>query len=243
MQLRTSREFHEEVQGIKPKRDRLFIETLYLTAGRQREVVGRPEPDGPILIPSYQCLECDSVISERKRRKHKHDKFSEEPVRTREVPAIQGLQVGSVTEHSFHNNGVLELHIRTAKRRTEPYFRDIGVPLDPKLEPFSQEILDYAVKLKSKKRYLFPFTRKWGHTLVKKHLPWIYNLDRKRLNPWRHVRLHHLRKEHRFADFQLNSYAGWTSQGQGPVGAYVTGDWLDYIHLFYDNPLKITQIP
>lgn len=242
MQLPTSQEFHEEVQGIKPKRDRIFLETLYLTAGRQREVVRDVEADGPILIPSYQCLTCDSVISERKRKKHKHDRFSEEPVRIREVPAIRGLRAKDVTTRIFRNEyPLLELYVRTAKRRTEPYYRHIGVPLDPKLEPLSQEILEYAQQIKRKKRYLFPFSRRWGWVLVKKHMPWIYNLDRKRLNPWRHVRLTHLSYEYYFRHDQLKSYSGHT-QGMGALKEYVTAHWKQYIHIFFGLPETIPAI-
>lgn len=242
MQLPTSQEFHEEVQGIKPKRDRLFIGCLYLAAGRQREVV-QDADDGEILIHSYQCLTCDSIISERKRKKHKHDKFSEDPVRTRRVPAIRGLRAKDVTKQMFRNEyPLLQLYVRTAKRRTEPYYRHIGVPLDPQLEPLSQEILEYAEKFKRKERYLFPFSRKWGWVLVKKHMPWIYKLDRKRLNPWRHVRITHLSYEYYFPDRCLNAYAGWTRKGMGPLTAYRTSHWIQYAHIFFGLPETIRVI-
>ena len=202
--MRTSQEFHEEVQGIKPKRDRLFFATLYLTAGRISEVVGLRDKGGVLR-----------------------------------TPGILGEDVKVVP---FHNNDVLEITVNTAKRKKAPLRREVGVPLDEKLEPFSKMILTHA-ETKKPKQPLFSFTRKWGYVLVRKQLPWLYKMwildrrDRYRLNPWRSLRLRHLRKEWYFQDSMLNSYAGWTRSDMGPVDEYVTGDWLDYIHLFFERSI------
>lgn len=191
--------FKRFVNGIDDKRDRLLIQILYLLAARASEV-------------------CTKTI-----------KYDLEHKKTR--PFGQHLSY-EIDEHEGEKalvvtSGVLKRKSKRKKNVERLVTKAIGLPVNPKFEPWTIPILKHLEKTD---RLSFDLTRHSVWRIVKSRL--VPLDDSVTTHSLRHYRLTHLRQEYGFDAMELTIYAGWTFktgvQSSGQLDTYLHLDWRGY---------------
>lgn len=192
--------FRETVNAIDNDRDRVLIETYYLTASRACELLTHGTP--------YDL---------------KHGKSR--PYGSEMEWRLDDYTAPSLKEEKAEK--VLVMNIRIAKRK-KPVRKNIGLPCDPKHEPWTIDLLRY---IQQHGTINFDMTRTRLWQIVKKRLA---GLDPAvHTHSLRHYRLTHLADFYGFDPIDLIIYAGWTYGaalgGQGAMlDIYVHLDWRRY---------------
>jgi hypothetical protein len=113
--------------------------------------------------------------------------------------------------------------------------QNIGLPCDPKIEPWTIDVLRYLTKTKDHK-LSFNMTRQRVGRIVKEEL---HDISPDiRTHHLRHFRLTHLVQDYGFAPIDLITFAGWSfksglhsiGQSSGQLDSYIHLSWKSYIN-------------
>ncbi|MGD0494706.1 MAG: hypothetical protein ABSB28_01540 [Candidatus Bathyarchaeia archaeon] len=126
--------------------------------------------------------------------------------------------------------------------------KDVGIPMDPRIEPWSYDIAKWVQKMRNenklqngKAKLSFDMCEENFQIVVRKNLSDIMQLDPKikKVHPHvlRHWRCDHLRMNYRFQPIQVCAFTGWSikneeqSRGQkvsSNIDVYSHLSWRDY---------------
>lgn len=228
--------FREVVDKIPSRRDEILIKALYLCAARVSEMIGHVTP--------YDL-------------KHKKSQAYGKHLTWKLVnfiPETLGTPQGGrdLLKQGFEKVLLLKMPIAKRKRKSrkkEPsledllVFKQIGLPCNPKFEPWTIDLLKHISK---HKQLTFPLTRQWAWQLVKENLQ---QLDPKiHTHSLRHYRITHLIDYYGFDPYEVTIYAGWTiktTAGQmgisagAPIDIYTHLTWRRYFPKLLRNPFPI----
>lgn len=205
----TITEFREYVDTKVPKlRDQILIKMLYLMAARICEVITKAS--------AYDLA-------------HNLSKPYGRQVAVKTIPNFK--------TKDWNTEPIAVFKIPVAKRKKNPIVKSIALPCDPKYEPWTIDLLRWALKHHTR-NLAFPLSRWTVWNIVNKNLkpllkPMKEAHGKKILNPWRHLRLTHLVDEYGFDSYDLVIYSGWTYrhafQTAGQLDSYIHLDWRRYI--------------
>ena len=206
------KKFRDFVDGLTcSKRDRIFIELLYLTASRVSEVITRVTP--------YELKEG----------------------KTKPYGKLLDWEIQDYTKSDGTKVKLLLLKLGVAKRSNKKRdaeeskivvkTRVVPIPVDPKVEPWALPILKW---LSEKKKLSFDFTRMTAQNIVKRNLK---PLDLQ-VHPHllRHWSCTHLVKNYGFSPLQLCSFTGWSLRSTSArMGVNVSSNIDIYLHLAWKD--------
>lgn len=128
----------------------------------------------------------------------------------------------------YKNEKVLVLKIAILKRKAEEVvLKHIGLPCDPKYEPWTLDVLRH---IKKTRNITFPIVRQSARRVIAKYFPYQEG-EKARKNILRHYRLTHLSSRYGFNAEDIITYAGWTFKGtfkSGQLDTYLHLDWRKY---------------
>lgn len=194
----------EVVDHISKKRDKVLIETLYLTASRVSEIVTK--------VGAYDLEHGKSKAYGR----HLNWKLTYYQVsRQKKEPVLL------ITE------AIAKRRLKTKEEKERGYIpKTIALPVMPVYEPFTKDLLGW-VTIYGTLSFDLGRTRVWQ--IVKEHLR---KLDPKvKTHSLRHWRLNHLVTEYQFDPYDLTIYAGWSMKHSfGAAGTPVSPQLDVYMH-------------
>jgi integrase len=206
-----------------------------VTEIRKRIQVAKPDEAKFSLMAAYLfCARVSEIVG--------YDYPSDNKYTTARGPTgtdceIQSFDLGPIQEQ------VAVFTLKTAKRRGKE--RKIALPLNPRYEPFTQQLVDYFKRAGSDK--VFPFSRRKAYEYARRAFDgFSYPIDSYKVyengkvekiqdehfKPFRTHALRHLRtteliERFNFDGFDLSIYGGWTLRSMVGVGSAMSR----YAHL------------
>ena len=127
----------------------------------------------------------------------------------------------SLDEYEEEKALVLNMAVLKRKKK-EVMFKTIGLPCNPKYEPWT---LDLLKRIKEKNTIAFDLNRQRIRQIIMKYFPYP-EMESKKYNWLRHIRLTHLMEFYGLKGDHIIMYAGWSFKGY-----YKAGQLDDYLHL------------
>lgn len=177
------RRFREVVDHISKERDRVLIETLYLTASRVSEIVTK--------VGAYDLEHGKSKAYGRYLNwEITHYQVS----RQKKEPVLLIIEA------------IAKRKLKTKHDKERGYIpKTIALPAMPVYEPYTKDLLKW-IQVHGTLSFNLGRTRVWQ--IVKEHLR---ELDPKvTTHSLRHWRINHLLTEYQFDPYDLTAYAGWS---------------------------------
>jgi integrase len=121
---------------------------------------------------------------------------------------------------------------RKDKEKEKIVYKIIALPMNPRYEPWTEDLLKWIVKTGS---LSFPLTGDWINKGIVQ--PCLRELDRNvHSHSLRHWRITHLVSEYDFDPYDLTAYSGWTfkttfggmGMGSGQLDIYLHLAWKRY---------------
>jgi len=196
--------FRKVVDHISKKRDKVLIETLYLTASRVSEIVTK--------VGAYDLEHGKSKA---------YGKHLNWQLADFQVNREKNERVLLITE------AIAKRKLKTKRDKERGYIpKTIALPVMPVYEPFTKDLLEW-IRDYGNLSFNLGRTRVWQ--IVKTHLR---DLDPKvKTHSLRRWRLNHLVTEYKFDPYDLAVYAGWSVKHSfGVVGMSVSPHQDAYMH-------------
>jgi hypothetical protein len=247
--------FRAHVNSIPFVRDRVLIETLYLTAARDCELLTETcpwdlakqnsKPYGLFLRWKREDYEVspakngNPAVREKvllitmavaKRMKGKH-KVKDSSTLTKEQIA-EYLPTTMRDDYLQKPDSVDPLLVRAFLG--EMTLKIIALPCSSKFEPWTQDILGYALQTKMQVFLKFDLTRSRVWQIERRWLDPFLKAKSKRnvRNPLRHFRITHLIENYNLNDHDIQLISGWTfSTAAGMFGIVASPQIGEYAHL------------
>lgn len=219
------RNFRESVEAIDNDMHRTLIMAMYLLAARESEIATKTDsermrrgikPYGNFLryqIEEYKEGELNEkallITSAVAKRTKINKEALKKAVVTKDPKIIENAlrRFGLYDTLARWKKGELELTEKFIAQITgKLFFKTVGVPIDPKYEPWSLEILKYIKREGLLKFYLGDRNIR---VIVSKYLkPQLgYDFTAHKI---RHIRITHLVQYYNFDPYEVSSYAGWS---------------------------------
>jgi hypothetical protein len=255
------KKFRAVVDSIKDHRNKTIIQTAYLMAARDSEILtetspwdllhGKSKPYGNFAKFQFQDFEispatpekpavmekvfvCTLAVAKRgKRIKRKKEEPEEEPLEVKTEEVEQALLKWQ--EHELLKKwkaGEIQIDPLLIKVLLGKLtFKVVALPTSPKFEPWSLELL----KNYSKNHTItFNLTRQRFWQICKEELAELLpKKDRHNLrNPLRHWRISHLISYYNLDPYEVTTYSGWTIKSTfGMLGIMASPNIDVYAHL------------
>lgn len=213
------KKFRGFVDALKcSKRDRIFIELLYLTGSRCSELLTKTTP--------YELKEGKSKPYGKLLQWELQNYTKSDGTKIKLLLLKLGVAKRSKKKDTEENKIVVKTRV-------------IPIPLDPKIEPWCIGILKW---LAEKKKLNFDFCRMTAQNVVKKHLqaldPEVYP------HKLRHWRCTHLVRAYSFTPLQLCSFVGWSLKSMSSqMGINISSNVDVYLHLAWRDYIDKLLIP
>jgi len=152
-------------------------------------------------------------------------RVSEVAFKDSNVPGYGRLMRHRVDEYMGEQVLLTKLVTLKKRGREGPVYRIVALPLNPRFEPWTRELLDVIEEYGSLEP-IFSITRRGLYKAVKKWLG-------VRPHYLRHARITHLVEYYGFSPVELTVYAGWsfkTGVGVPMMDRYAHLSWRSYIH-------------
>lgn len=211
-------EFRAVVDGIPDSRDKILIQSIYLTASRVNEMLTK-------VTPCHQ---------DRTKAFGQHMTYE-----------FRDFQTGKTTEKALILQcAVLKRKVKGKKKikKNPIVFKVIALPCNPKFEPWTIPLI-----MRIKKAGTLAFSMTDGNVLriVKKQFRKSYpDMNTHFL---RHLRITHLADYYDFKGFDLTAISGWTHKtGMAATGQGMFSGQLDvYLHLSWKKyfPKLLRPLP
>lgn len=217
--------FRESVEAIDNDSHRTLVQTLYLLAARESEVCTRTDaerikravkPLGNFLQYSFADYQVGSLkekvllitVAVAKRTKLNKE-YLQKAIQSEDKKVIEDAlwKFGLHDVCARWKKGELELTPKFIAGITGKLcFKTVGIPLNPKYEPWSLEILKYIRREGLLKFYITDrAVRKIVAKYLKPLLGWEFSAHK-----LKHARVTHLITYYNFDPYEVSSYAGWS---------------------------------
>lgn len=247
-------EVRQRIEQVREECLRYMLKAVYLFCARIGEVVHYTYPSDHKTGTTGQKLTATQTL-------YKPSIEDSGTVGTLMMIALAEGRAVTLSKIAKQSEAVALFHVWTEKRKGLKRIgirRDIALPLDPKYEPWSRELLEYFERRQVTKEPIFPFTRQKAYQLarpvfegltapIKHYSKTTEETDAEgkhkqkvipehvrpfTMHSLRKLRENELRKRYHFNGFELSAYGGWTvatKEGTSTAMAhYDIPEWEDY---------------
>jgi hypothetical protein len=254
IEMRKFRRFVDEIQN---KRNSAIIKAYYLTASRVSELCTKcvpsellnkkSKPYGCLLNFGFQDFQVTPELKEKvfliteavaKRSKTKKGDKTSQATEQQVEEALKKFGLTKLLEQHQQGKEISSDVIAWLSKKM--VFKMIALPVNPKYEPWTKDLLLFIQRQKGKLSLDLTRHRLWE--IVKHELS---PLDRKvRTHTLRHWRISHLIENFNFSPYEVTVYAGWTIGSTfGAMGIQASRNIDIYAHLTWRTYFPKMLVP